>query len=822
MLAHISDDGTRTETVFEHAASVAKRARLYGAECGLENVAYLTAQFHDFGKNKEEYESYLKQAHENPSSVRRGSVDHSTAGAKYIFNRFYKGDGMHRLTAQLIAVVIASHHGLVDMYDYNGEPYFLNRLSQEEEIHYNEIVKNNEKWLETRQVDVLFEKAVEEVSKMSERFTKLAFDNQTQEIKVEGQSVGETAHHLLGCLERLLLSILIQADRVETATFMNGKPYIEELDGESCQSLWKKWQKHLNDKMGEMDHSGNINGLRQALSRECLSFSVRPPAVYTLEIPTGGGKTLSSLLYALEHANHYHKKRIFYVAPFLSILEQNADEIREKMADDETKSYILEHHSNIIWNQDRDKNKDEAGSYQRLAETWNSPFIMTTMVQLLNTLFSGSTQSVRRFHRLCHSIIIIDEIQTLPVKCVYMFNMMMDFLSRCCDTTVILCSATQPLLGDEHLKMRMLYGNPESMIRNRDDYALKFKRVEIIPSLLPGEYSTDALADFVLDKMDRNILVILNTKKAVRKLYDALSKKVDKSDLVQLTTYMCAEHRSKRIEELKARLDPQKGVKRVICISTQLVEAGVDFSFQCVVRSKAGLDSIAQAAGRCNRNGESDCGRVYIVNYKEENVDSLTEIKQAQLATDHVLYEYKKNPAAFDGDLLSRTAMNCFYTHYFSSRRQEMSYLVHYQGQNKSDSLTEWLSFNMGDYLAYSDRIGRRSPLMFHQAFKRAGRMFEVIGSDTVGLIVPYGEAILKIDELRHLSEEGQLSAIHVKLRELQRFTINVYLNDSLVKELDSRGAIDRSVLNGKVLILRDGFYSHEIGLTDELALNIL
>lgn len=822
MIAHISKD-QREETVVEHCVAVAQFARTLGKEVGLEHTAFLTALIHDLGKGNS-FEIYLKKAIQNPSSVRRGSIDHSTAGAKYIFETYYGEEPLGQLTAQLIATAICSHHGLYDMYKSDGTPQFKERLAQNEGLDYENVLKENQELLVAYDLDTEFELATKEV----ERFIK-----QCNQMMGGIQSKGEEKNYdfpamgdfWIASVERLLLSILIQSDHLMTAEFMSGKPWNELLDALSTQELWQEWIRTFDTNIQKKGNKSTVGQLRGDLLRECMAFAEKPSGIYTLEIPTGGGKTFSGLRYALGHAAQHQKRRIFYVSPLLAILEQNALEMKAQLSaerecpDTRVEAYTLEHHSNIIL-EDQEEGSDGSRRYQQLTETWDSPFIMTTMVQFLNTLFDGSMQSIRRMHRLSNAVIIIDEIQSLPIKCVYLFNMMMSFLSRCCGATVVLCSATQPLLDQVGIPIN--YGKPESMIADRDHYEQAFKRVEITPLYTATgalqTMDTEALVDFVLEKFNGNLLIILNTKAAVRKLHFAIKQRLEEMEggpqVNQLTTYMCAAHRSDRIETIKAAL---AAGEPLICISTQLIEAGVDISFKGVIRSLAGLDSIAQAAGRCNRNGEVPLGSVFVLKYDAEHLDKLPDIKKAQDSMEAFLHDYKAEPEAFGQELLSRKSMDRYYLYYFRKREGEMAYP--FDDGGIINQIFDVLSNNRKDRQAYRDRFGEESTLMMHQAFKRAGKAFEVIGNTTIGLIVPYGNGKALIAELWDTPEDD-VATIRRILRSLQRYTINVYPTDTLFKEIQGRGGIERTLMGGKVFILSESFYGED-GLSDELKLEI-
>ncbi|MBQ2726264.1 MAG: DEAD/DEAH box helicase family protein, partial [Clostridia bacterium] len=238
---------------------------------------------------------------------------------------------------------------------------------------------------------------------------------------------------LYGLLVRLLTSAVMEGDRRDTAEFMSGAVYPPEAD----QNLWQTLLAGMEAKLNTLDSSSPINAARRKISDICREAAGKHSGVYRLNVPTGGGKTLSALRYALAHAEKYSKKRIIFTFPLLSVLEQNSDAIRKYTGDD----FVLEHHSNAVQEKISPEKLDD---YELLTENWSSPIIITTLVQLLNTMFDGKTSSVRRFHALTDTVIVIDEVQTVPGNMLTLFNLAVTFLAEFCNTTVLLCSATQP------------------------------------------------------------------------------------------------------------------------------------------------------------------------------------------------------------------------------------------------------------------------------------------------------------------------------------------------------------------------------------------
>lgn len=796
MIAHIKNED-EIQTVFEHCEGVANVGFEAGEIIGLGNTARLCGLLHDIGKNKEEFETYLRDVIKDKNSHRKGGVDHSSVGGQYLNNNIVDDTPIKKETLQLICTAILSHHGLIDMVDESGIDKYGERLAKKN-IGYKECIENSRELTDKYDIRALFSKASDEIE---------AIENKIIDItkKIDGNK--STLCFLRGCLQRLITSILIDSDVTDTARFMANLD-LKELPKDDLQALWKKYQKRLDKRLNTFTYDNKISLLRKQMSQECFDFAKNEGGIYRLPVPTGGGKTLASLRYALEHCILKGKSRIIYTAPFISILEQNADVIKNILLErnpnaendiaKEDKN-ILEHHSNIVF----DDNEESEERYLYLSESWRSPIILTTMVRFLEVLFSDKTRDVRRFNKLKNSVIIIDEVQNIPVSILNLFNTMINFLAGVCKATVILCSATQPQL--DIVKRKILYSENKDMISNVKKIAQSFKRTNIVDSTRIGGYTTGELADFVLEKFQDNMLIILNTKSAVQKLYDELKKSADGIRVYQLTTYMCAAHRNDVIEDIKSRL----GKEKLICVSTQLIEAGVDISFNNVIRSIAGMDSIIQAAGRCNRNGKSVCRDVYIINYNEENLSRLPEINNSKKDMEWVLIKYRKNYAELGDNYLSSVdAVDEYYKKHFFSLKNEMNYNI----KDKNDNLFSLLSRNKKNTDAYIVKTGNAYPRVMAQAYKSAGEEFKVIAGDTIGVIVPYKDSISKIDKLRECTDIAQIKR---HLRALQRYTVNFYRTDNMLEELSHKGALT-SVMDGAVYILDVGFYK-EFGVSAEL-----
>lgn len=612
---------------------------------------------------------------------------------------------------------------------------------------------------------------------------------------------------------RVALSLLIDSDWTDTACFFQDVPLTKRISQEETQDIWQKcidnFEQYLENQIRNNPNNGNqLNSFRQEISNLCRMAAEKDQKLYRLTVPTGAGKTLSSLRFALYHARKKQKHRIIYVAPFNSILEQNAEEIRKAIG---IPSVVLEHHCNVIC-EEGDEEK-----YRNLTETWDSPIIVTTAVQLLNTLFSSQKSCIRRMHSLSNSIIIFDEVQAFPVKCTELFNLAVNFLSQFCEATIVLCSATQPSLA--LLKENNLCECQE-MSGESEKYANAFKRVDIIDAteLYLGGMEIQDLKEFTLEKTEKyqSTLVITNTISCALELFQELEANCSAEyEIYHLSNNMCPQNKLDMLKEIKKALKNKE--KKIICVSTQVVEAGVNFSFGCVIRSKAGLDNVIQAAGRCNRHKELEgMGTVYIVKMSSEmeNLTHLKEIRNAQAALQKVLEDYKLNPARFDYSLDSEKAVKAYYLNYRSQlKKDETKFLVNVDGVMMT--LVDLLGDNRIGQQQYSRaHHEKKMRTKLPQAFLTAGENFEVISNDyKVNIIVPYeSETDQLLDELVQASTEIEKKKI---LRKLQKYTVGI----SETRKNKLGNAVYEN--SEGVLVLCEGYYDEKVGVIDEPKLEL-
>ena len=461
-------------------------------------------------------------------------------------------------------------------------------------------------------------------------------------------------------------------------------------------------------------------------------------------------------------------------------------------------SLILEHHSNVV-RQKRETGTDELAPNELIAENWNSPVIITTLVQLLNTLFDGRTTCVRRFQALCNCVLVIDEVQTVPLRMLSLFNLAINFLSNICGATVVLCSATQPCM---EAAAHPIEGSLKDLVPYDPVLWAPFRRAQIVDA---GHRRLDEIPEFTQSILwhTTSLLVICNTKRQAGFLYQELQQ--DGVICFHLSAAMCQAHRRAVLTQMATALeDSRRGGKKILCISTQVIEAGVDVSFGTVIRLTAGMDNVVQAAGRCNRNGESDEPMpVYIITCSDENLSALQEIQDAKAAALQLMSAFRRAPAQFDGDLASDVAVACYYKNLYGG----MSKGGQDFPRGKKPSLFELLSGNT----TYVSDLPGMEQFGLHQAFKEAGRAFQVFDQDTTDVLVPYKDGAKIIVALGSPTVQRDIGKQKVLVEQARPYTVALYqyqvekLKNGLTPYLD-----------GTVLTLSPEFYSEKTGLTME------
>ena len=815
-IAHVRKADGQPQSLQTHLTETATIAKSLAAKLDLDQAGELLGLMHDFGKYSQDFQEYIKSVTGiNPDAddyiLPNGKkIDHSSAGAQWVYRELRKfgksehGDkikdnGIGELCGQILGLCIASHHGegLIDCLDDGGNAVWKKRFEKADELtHLAECEQKADEVVQQKTHELAGENLIRSLLNT----VKPILSNQTINNKIK--------EFYLGCMTRFLFSCLIDADRINSSDFeLEAQKEVRRL---TEKPDWQTAIDQLEAKLAGFENRYPIDEIRRRISDDCLKRAADSQGIYTLTVPTGGGKTLASLRYALHHAQKHNLDRIIYIIPYTSIIDQNAQAVREILGE-EGEDWVLEHHSNL---------EPEKQSWQDklLSENWDKPIVFTTMVQFLDAWFGGGTRGARHIHPMTNAVLIFDEIQTLPVKCVHLFCNVLNWLTAFGKSTAVLCTATQPLLGEsglqnfpegkrESIAARGLLKQPahaEIMGEHQDLDKLfaDLSRVEIRFNEKAGGWNVKEAGAFLLEQFQttQSCLFIVNTKKWAQELYQyCKGQNVPPEALFHLSTNQCATHRKEIFDIIKARLENKEPV---ICISTQLIEAGVDISMACVIRALGGLDSIAQAAGRCNRHGEKEGkGQVWVLNLQEQDFTRiLPDIQAGKTHAERVFRDFAGQ------DILQPAAMERYFEYYFYQRSDEMSYSVK---NSATGSLLDWLSDNaLNPYGEKNNKRSKPLPLLM-QSFKSAGRVFQAIDAPTHAVIVPYGvgkELIAK------LCGEWNPQGMHRTLQKAQRYSVNVFPNvwDKLQKE----NALHETIEGSGIYYLKERHYNDEFGLS--------
>ncbi len=775
-IGHIRETTGVIQTLEEHLEGTSEVCERFTRRIGLCGVGRMLGLLHDLGKASADFNEYIS---EDGSGFSRGDIDHSTAGAQFLYDRRESCSSVYEAVAlEMMESAIMSHHsGLMNYISAEGVADFIKRVSKDRSKTY-------------------FDEAVERIDgKILDEIQEL-FDGTLDSFAgiLEGMNGSTSCQNLMfrwGLMNRFILSSLIDADRIDTIAFQSGMDYVEpSVD-------WARIRDRFEERISSYGSTDDISKIRARISDECKAASVRDKGLFTLSVPTGGGKTISSFRFAVNHLCEHDMERIIYVVPYLSILEQNVAVIRKLINEGSEPDLVTECHSNVDIGED---SFEESSTWNSPMDSWDGPVIFTSMVQFLEVLFSSGTKRIRRMHNLANAVIVFDEIQSLPVKTVFMFNEAVNFLCRHCGASVVLCTATQPCLGsvkDHPLDLSHateIMKDVSGLFRD-----LKRTRVSYVNPTGPPAGPED-IAELAVGSMESagSVLIIVNTKRMARDVYGMLKNRCGSDVLLtHLSTNMCSIHRASKLGEIVSSL----GKRRVVCVSTQLIEAGVDVDFDVVIRSMAGLDSIAQAAGRCNRNARRDVGDVYVIR-TDENLSHLEDIAEGCRCSEVVLRHGIE-------DVLSPEAMNDYYQYYFYKRISDMAY----KSSIPEQSLFAMLSSNkVGEMTCKSRNRGEAAPIAMSklkQAFKDANTEFKVIDAND-SVVVPYDDvarqaiAILCSDEYFDRHKEA--------MRTLQRYSVNTFdlngmMKKGMVKEIQFAG--------GSVHCLVEGYYDDDLGITE-------
>ncbi len=790
------------QSLKDHLIGVSMRASKYAEKFGFEQAGELLGLLHDLGKYSDAFQNYLGSAigtidqdadeYINAGEM-KGHIDHSSAGAQLLWNEVKNKNHQIKIAGQFLALCLASHHsGLIDCISPLGDNAFEKRMDKKDGLTFLTEIQNK------IEPDIR-----EKINKIiTSEGTYQPIINLMKDIARRNSEKSARTAFLYFLMIRMLFSCLLDADRLDTLYAETNIDLKFKQDGDyiDWRTLASRFENHIRLFSDKTDKN-RIDIIRLNVSEACLNKAFDPTGVFTLTVPTGGGKTLASLRFAIHHANYHKLDRIVYVVPFTTIIDQNANIVRDilEIEYEDKGRIVLEHHSNLIPDVNTLRNKI-------LSENWDNPIIFTTTVQFLDTLFSAGTRGGRRMHQLANSVIIFDEIQALPLKTVHMFCNGVNYLTNFCHSSVLLCTATQPLLNViSEEKGNININTTNEIIPDVHNLFSKLKRTQVFNFTRPDGWNSADIALLAEQQVNEanNCLVITNTKKNAHEVYESVKKQTN-LPVFHLSTNMCSAHRMEILHFVRERLEQNK---QFICVSTQLIEAGVDVDFGSVIRFVAGLDSIAQAAGRCNRNGKRSIGKVIVINPANEVIDSLIDIKVGKEKTERILRETLNKTNDFADDMLDPKILDRYFQYYFHDRAEEMSYSI---TGIRDDTLLNMFGVNgyaVNEYV----RIHNKMPgIYFCQSFQSASERFHPIDTQTIGIIVPFknGE-----DIIASLFSQYAVEQQHSLLIEAQRYTVNVF--PILVKKLIENEAVKEVPEIGVLTLCDPRYYHPDYGLTE-------
>ena len=722
MISHLYLDDAHNSWIIqtndEHQKGVADMAACFANQFGLPSWGYVLGILHDKGKERLAFQQYIRNVNQLSTDDRKHYDDHNHAFVGGIMAKNIMGKSVLHL---LVNQIISHHTGLHDYLDV-------------------------ERVLEERQIPV-------EISMKSGSVDKSLLLKELAESPFSKYKVDmKHFHHL----SRMLFSCLVDADRLDTERFMD----VVSWSKRGCSSAMTELLPKLEDYLRELrQHTpdNDVNRIRKRVQEQCSMTSSGEKGFYSLTVPTGGGKTLSSLLWAMKHAVIHGMNRIVIAIPYTSIIVQTAGLLKEILGEEN----VLEHHSNF--NPDDIKDEDVRDKAKLATENWDYPIIVTTNVQLFESMFSNMPSDCRKLHNIVNSVLVLDEVQTLP----------MDFLQPIVDAlkayktmfgiSVLFTTASLPVLS--------------GLIKGANPKA-DFEGIERITEIIPKEFALHDKLRRVELNMDntgktydeiatdvaiyKKVLCIVNTRKDAKELYDRLPNEGVK---LHLSRMMCPSHISETIRMIKSLLkDESQPVVRVV--ATQLVEAGVDIDFPVVFRQEAGLDSVLQAAGRCNREGRHTVGTTYVF--------SLSAEKRVPFGAMAAANNARLNLQA-DSDWFAPSVMEKYF-HQLYSRK------------NTFDDK------DMKHYLYNPNEL----------CFETASKEFRMIDDDCMNVIVNMGNSMELVEKLKKSGYTYPL------MKQLAQFTVGIHRSD--FDKLVSYGAIEE-VLEGIYLLMDREQYDSATGL---------
>lgn len=712
IISHVRQADMAVQSNENHQQGVAEKAERYAAEFGMGEWGRVLGLLHDKGKEQHDFQTYIKKVSGLCSDLMVcNHPNHAYVGA-LIAQKYYKP------MLPFLAYPIMGHHtGLYDYDEYES---------------------------------VLTEKKVPTDVDASSLDIKLSAP------KLKALPQPYECNHII----RMLFSCLVDADFLDTEQFMNEEQAKMRGGKKSLGELLPLLSSHL-EKLKSAADDTLVNRIRNQVQQACIRMAGGEPGFYSLTVPTGGGKTLSSLVWAMRHALKHGKKRIVIAIPYTSIIVQTAQTLRKIFGAEN----VLEHHYNVSFEElaDNKDETDELALQMRLAtENWDYPIVVTTNVQLFESMYSYKPSHCRKLHNLCNSVLILDEVQTLPTDYLQPIVNALKTYQRQFGMSVLFSTASQPVLEGEH------HGcNPQVVLKGIEkiteiipkDYALhdKLRRVQLHFDERRSTYDDIASR---LAQYDR-VLCVVNTRKDAAEIYNRLPKDDDAVTL-HLSRMMCPIHVSETISKVKDALAEKRKIR---VVSTQLIEAGVDIDFPVVFRQETGLDSILQAAGRCNREGKLGISDTYVFMLD------------------------KPLPPGF----MSRT----------NSARMDMMEMV--DDKFSTEAMREYFRFlyskvNTFDKAGMSHMLEVSKDMMF----RTAGEAFHLIDDNTTSVSVNWRHGM---DFVERLKKNGL--SYHL-MKQLSGYSVNIRQYD--LQLLQQAGAIEE-VLEGIYAISNPAFYDENVGL---------
>ena len=732
LIAHVckNEDGTwvMPQKLSDHLINTAKRAEIHAAKFKSSEWGKALGLAHDAGKGREEWQRYLKiksgydeEAHLEDKA---GKVPHAIHGAKLAEQLFGKEIG------RLLAYSIAGHHaGLPDWSSAEGAGQSSLQFQETQVKHIADIDQS----------------IIDIIGSARPTVPPWKFS--------EGLD--------LSLWIRMLYSCLVDADFLDTELYMNLEKANNRGDYCSLPELLIRFNEYIK-KLEESSEDTRVNAIRREIRTKCIQMASEDQGIFALSVPTGGGKTLSSLAFALEHAIKHNLDRIIYVIPYTSIIEQNADVFRKAVGEDQ----VVEHHSNL--------NENDSTPKSRLAcENWDAPIIVTTSVQFFESLFAAKSSRCRKLHNIVRSVVVLDEAQLVPVDYLIPILESMQLLVDHYQVSFVISTATQPAFKERIVGGKRFPGlkNVKEIMGDDKDVDSLYQSLKRNHIQFPSDIYATASWEEIADQLQQHeqVLCIVSDRKSCRELHSLMPK-----GTFHLSALMCGQHRSHMIKTIKKKLQNKEPVR---VISTQLVEAGVDFDFPVVYRAFAGLDSIAQAAGRCNREGNlPDSGKVIV--FIAPRKAPMGILRKAAETTANIVLANREDPLKHE-----------IYEKYFSELYWKVNSL-------DSKDIITLLDPYQNDLQECS--------ICFRTAAERFCIIDETLQKS---ILVPYGEGDKLINLLKCSGPDRGL------MRKLQRYTVNIYNNE--FNQLLKRGSLFEPS-PGVFALVSNVEYSDEIGLIVE------